>query len=321
MNEIALHIEFLLHTNDCVIVPGLGGFVVNISEFERNGLWGVDAPRCELIFNSKLTYNDGLLAESLMKIKTISFENAIKIIDSACNELKEKLKKGEQVVWTNLGTFKGINLESENNRVVFSPNKLFIRPKYYGLTNVRLNPVTLFTTKNGKKDNLIPLKPFIQYISSAIAVALLFFFIVVSYNNFEPKHQQAEMVSKSLIFNKNNFVTSAKKEAVKVDANKIISKTGESNIIDSSTINTVSAENKSLTNYYIIVGVYEVKDVAEKTLQTLKQQGFDNASFIHRYGRLDVYSDSFTDIKEAQTFLKKFKSENPTYHDAWLLKY
>lgn len=322
MDEIALHIEFLLHTNDCVIVPGLGGFVVNISEVERNGLWGVDAPRCELVFNNKLTYNDGLLAESLMKTKTISFENAIKIIDSACNELKEKLKKGEQVIWTNLGTFKGLNLETENNRVAFSPNKLFIRPKYYGLTNVRLNPVALFTTKN-KKDNSIPLKSFIQYISSAVAIALLFFFIVVSYNNFEPQHQQAEMVSKSLIFNKNNFVASAKKESVIIDATKEISKSEEANKIDSPSPSTKAAtsKSKSLSSYYIIVGVYEVRDVAEKTLQNLKKQGFENASFIRRFGRLDVYSASFTDKQEAQTFLKKFKSENPTYNDAWLLKY
>ena len=54
MDEIALHIDFLLHTHDCIIVPGLGGFVVNMTEVERSGLWGLNAPTCELIFNSKL---------------------------------------------------------------------------------------------------------------------------------------------------------------------------------------------------------------------------------------------------------------------------
>ena len=67
MDEIALHIDFLLHAHDCIIVPGLGGFVVNEMGVEKNGLWGLDAPTFEIIFNSKLSYNDGLLAESLMK--------------------------------------------------------------------------------------------------------------------------------------------------------------------------------------------------------------------------------------------------------------
>ncbi len=88
MDEIALHIDFLLHTHDCIIVPGLGGFVVNVTDIERNGLWGIDSPSCELIFNNKLTYNDGLLAESLMKTNKISFDVAIKKIDVACEELK-----------------------------------------------------------------------------------------------------------------------------------------------------------------------------------------------------------------------------------------
>ena len=322
MDEISLHIDFLLHKHDCVIVPNLGGFVVNISDIERNGLWGLDAPSCELIFNSKLTYNDGLLAESLMKTKTISYDTAIEIINSACKELKDKLIKGEQVKWNNLGAFKGINKDTENNRVLFSPSKFFIRPQYYGLTNARLNPATLFTSENNKKDNLIPLKPFIQYISSAVAIGLLLFFIVVSYNNFDSKNQQADMVSKSLIFNKNNFVASAKKESTKNDANKITHQTAGTNNIDSTpNINTSSSQLKSASNYYIIVGVYEVKDVAEKTLGALQNQGFNSASLLRRSGRLDVYSASFTDKQEAQTFLKKFKSENPRYRDAWLLKY
>ena len=37
MNEIALHIDFLLHTHDCIIVPGLGGFVLNETGVEKNG--------------------------------------------------------------------------------------------------------------------------------------------------------------------------------------------------------------------------------------------------------------------------------------------
>lgn len=315
MDEISLHIEFLLHKHDCVIVPNLGGFVVNISNIERNGLWGLDAPSCELIFNSKLTYNDGLLAESLMKTKKISFETAIKEIDLACNELKQRLIKGEQVEWTHLGTFKGIN---ENNKPFFSANKSYIRPQYYGLTNARLKPTALISTKDADDKNAIPIKPFIQYISSGIAVALLFFFIVVSYNGYESKNQHAEMVSNSLIFSKSESKNRIKSAAQSIDEQK----DNTNNLkINSPAPSLQSNTPTSQSNYYVVVGVYEVRDVAEKTLSTLKKQGFANASMLKRAGRLDVYSASFTDRKEAQSFLKKFHVENPTYHDAWLLKH
>ena len=315
MDEISLHIDFLLHKHDCVIVPNLGGFVVNISDIERNGLWGLDAPSCELIFNSKLTYNDGLLAESLMKTKKISFETAIKEIDLACKQLKDKLIKGEQVEWKNLGIFKGLN---ENSRPVFSANKSYIRPQYYGLTNARLKPTALLSTRDDDDKNAIPLKPFIQYISSGIAAAILFFLIVVSYNGYESKSQHAEMVSNSLIFNKSETKNRVKNAAQPIDKLKDNTNNAGVNALAPS---LDSNSTKSQSNYYIVIGVYEVRDVAEKTLATLKKQGFNNASMLKRAGRLDVYSSSFTDKSEAQSYLKKFHAENPKYHDAWLLKH
>ena len=320
MDEIALHIEFLLHTHDCVIVPGLGGFVVNVSNVERNGLWGIDAPKCELIFNNKLTYNDGLLAESLMRTNNISFETANIKIENACKDLKDKLSKGVQVTWSNLGVFKGLAEVSEKIKPVFIPDKYYIRPVFYGLTKARLKPTVLLTSKNTNDKNTIPLKPFIQYISSGIAMALIFFFVVVSYNNYGSKSQQAEMVSNSLIFKKNSSKSSKAIESIGMSKSNgsLMDKKNHS----SRSTNTYITETDTDTgsNYYIIVGVYEVKDVAEKTLSSLKEKGFMNASMLKRAGRLDVYSASFNDESEASDFLKKFRAENPKYHDAWLLK-
>lgn len=319
MDEISLHIEYLLHKHDCVIVPGLGGFVINIFDVERNGIWGLDAPNCELIFNNKLTYNDGLLAESLMRTEEISYEAAIEKIDLACGELKQRLIKGEQVEWINLGTFKGLSEVNGSKRPLFSPNKSYIRPQYYGLTNVRLKPAISLSTKDANDKNAIPVKPFIKYISSGIAIALLFFFIVVSYNSYEPKSQHAEMVSNSLIFNKGESKSRIKNAPSQlIDEQRDNAKNAELNSI-APTLEQNSSISQSA--YYVVVGVYEVRDVAEKTLSTLKKQGFTNASMLKRSGRLDVYSASFTDKKEAQNYLKKFHAENPKYHDAWLLKY
>ena len=318
MNEIALHIDFLLHTHDCIIVPGLGGFVVNETGVEKNGLWGLDAPTFELLFNNKLTYNDGLLAESLMKTNNISFAVATKQIDFASQELRNLLMKSEEVEWDNLGTFK---TNGENN-LIFTPNKAYVRPQFFGLSNARFKPAALALSTTGNNENAIPVRSIMRYVSTAIAVALLFFFVVVSYNSSGPKSQFAEIVSKPLIFN--NSPSKAQTPKVK--------KTIESVAINSSVqaaatlpaaetaANAITPSTTSTKNFYIIVGVYEVRDVAEKTLLILKQQGFDNASMIEKPTRLDVYAASFSERKDAQAFLVKFQAENARYRDAWILK-
>lgn len=310
MNEIALHIDFLLHTHNCIIVPGLGGFVVNETGLEKNGLWGLDAPAFELIFNSKLTYNDGLLAESLMKSNNISFTRATKLIESASQELRNRLIKSEEVEWDNLGIFK----TNKENNIIFLPNKAYVRPQFFGLSNARFKPAALALTSSSSNENAIPVKSIMRYVSTAIAVAVLFFLVVVSYNNTSPVSQHAEIVSKPLIFGNNpSRMHTAKASQPAAFASTNNSPSAEAN-------NTVTPAQSSTKKYYIVVGVYEVRDVAEKSLSRLKKQGFVNASMIERPTRLDVYSDSFSSREEAQTYLLKFHADNASYRDAWILK-
>ena len=311
MNEIALHIDYLLHTHDCIIVPGLGGFVVNTTGVEKNGLWGLDAPNFELLFNNKLSYNDGLLAESIMKTNNVSYDVAIKQIESACKELKSTLLKNESVEWDNLGVFK---TDADNN-IICLPNKDYVRPQFFGLSNTRFKPAVLALSTTDNSKNAIPLKSIMQYVSAAIAAAVVLFFVVLSFNNATPDSQFAEIVSKPLIFggssHKAKFVKQTKPTAVVAKENLPVA---------DKTSNTIGQAESSTKSYYIIVGVYEVREVAEKSLNRLKSQGFQTASMIERPRRLDVYSASFSDRDEAQTFLHKFQTDNPQYKDAWILK-
>ena len=68
MIELSQHIEVLLLENDCVIVPGLGGFVAHYTpaiQVEEN----VFLPPTRTIgFNPQLKLNDGLLVQSYMAV-------------------------------------------------------------------------------------------------------------------------------------------------------------------------------------------------------------------------------------------------------------
>ena len=64
MIELAKHIEVLLLENDCVIVPGLGGFIAHYWCSKYNKETREFCPPDRSIgFNRKLVMNDGMLVQ------------------------------------------------------------------------------------------------------------------------------------------------------------------------------------------------------------------------------------------------------------------
>ena len=62
MIELAQHIEALLLENDCVIIPGFGGFVAHLTPAVSVEEGNVFIPPIRTIgFNPQLRLNDGLL--------------------------------------------------------------------------------------------------------------------------------------------------------------------------------------------------------------------------------------------------------------------
>jgi len=75
-----------------------------------------------------------------------------------------------------------------------------------------------------------------------------------------------------------------------------------------------------MPQYYIVLGVYERSDVAEQITVQLINEGFPQTEWLERPGRIDVYSASFTDRTEAETYLREIHKKHPTHRDAWILK-
>ena len=82
----------------------------------------------------------------------------------------------------------------------------------------------------------------------------------------------------------------------------------------------ILVSNDQMPRYYIIVGVYEVKEVAEKMMEKLMDGGFTERGWMKRPGRIDVYAASFADREEAEGTLKKIHLDYPAYREAWILK-
>lgn len=89
MIQIQRHIEILLLSHDCVIVPGFGGFIahhVDARYDEDDRLWL--PPYRTLGFNPQLTLNDSLLAQSYVEAYDMSYPDALRQIEAEVEELK-----------------------------------------------------------------------------------------------------------------------------------------------------------------------------------------------------------------------------------------
>lgn len=328
MNELISHIEFLLHTHDCVIVPNLGGFVLNVYPVKRDGLAAFEAPECELIFNQNLTYNDGLLVESFMKTEGISFETAHKRVEAGVNALKSALQENETVAFGKLGTF-SMNKE---RRYVFTPDR-FIRPEYFGLKKVALQPMIhvqpLPPLEKTQKIRRMAIRNI--GIGAAVAITATVILLLSPLNRNSHLRQDANIAWEGSLF-KNN---AAKRTSLQsMEQTKAIAPTiAIEQPVNEKTVSQPIAENVTSQNsndtqaqvaikkYYVVMGVYEVRRVAEEMKAMLESEGFSQTSWLERPGRIDVYAASFTDREAADDFLKKVHSQYPHHRDAWILKY
>lgn len=136
MIELVKHIEILLLENDCVIVPGLGGFIAHnrpaLYDSETNEFY---PPLRTIGFNPQLVMNDGLLVQSYMQVYNTDFPDATRKIEKIVFQLKEDIYRQGHIELGNIGTL------YYNVRGVyeFEPRKdAFFTPSLYGLEKVTL---------------------------------------------------------------------------------------------------------------------------------------------------------------------------------------
>lgn len=142
------HLINLLYKNDCVIVPNMGGF---LTEREPAKIHPVShrfmPPSKSVLFNSRLTKNDGLLANAISSATEVPYKEAIKNLLKEVEQIKKALNKGEAVELEKLGKLmKGI----EGN-VSFVPyGEVNLLTEAYGLTEFKSSFVVREETREAK---------------------------------------------------------------------------------------------------------------------------------------------------------------------------
>lgn len=153
--NIEKYITGLLYRYDCVIIPGLGGFVANHSPASINHVTKVAFPPSKsIIFNKNLITNDGLLADTIAREENISYAAANSKVAVFVAFCREKLQRRERVEFEELGV---LYYDQENNiqfKPEFSANFL---AESFGLMPVAANELAKAVEEKKEEAKIIEL--------------------------------------------------------------------------------------------------------------------------------------------------------------------
>tara|TARA_B100002052_G_scaffold291572_1_gene311780 strand:- start:766 stop:2127 length:1362 start_codon:yes stop_codon:yes gene_type:complete len=137
--SIQKHVFELLKHHDCVIITGLGGFILNYRPAYINQITNkIHPPSKNISFNKNLANNDGLLANYIASVEDMSYDEACLEIMKFSRKAKLKLEKGETILFENIGELN----QNTSKHIEFTINTLFnFNTHSYGLASFQIGEI------------------------------------------------------------------------------------------------------------------------------------------------------------------------------------
>ncbi|MDZ7743790.1 MAG: SPOR domain-containing protein [Bacteroidota bacterium] len=118
--RVAKYISDLLYEYECVVVPGLGGFISNEVPAAINANHhSFNPPSKKIVFNPHLLINDGLLLNHIAKSEKISYTDARIRIEQFVLKCKFALDKGKRINFYRIGHL----YKNNDHKIEFDPDK------------------------------------------------------------------------------------------------------------------------------------------------------------------------------------------------------
>ncbi|GAB6008072.1 HU domain-containing protein [Dysgonomonas reticulitermitis] len=289
-NDVFKYLEYSLFVHNYVIIPGLGGFIVNLDS-AYTGI-SIESPKFKIAFNPELNHDDGVLVSYIVKDEKISYSAASQRIKDFVKDLKRDLQN-DIVVSFGLGR---IFLDKERN-ISFAENQSIVYPLFYGLTSVKLQYLTDIRDASVKETKSVLLRNIMGGVAAVAAAVFLFAIPSIDISN------KGNVQEVGFIHTLTNSLS--------------LSTKSDSSLLDIK--EEVQLENKIFTRtYYVVVGGADSKPQAEHLLEKVQSSGFNEAAIVQSEERYRIYIASFTDKVEGESFLETFRKENPKYESAWL---
>jgi hypothetical protein len=314
------HIESLLLEHECVIIPGFGGFIAEMQPAGYHvGSKRFYPPYKAINFNHKLTHNDGLLCQQIMKTTGTDFAGAKWFIDDAVNEFKSKLAVKPQVI-SGIGEF----TLTENGRISFrQSNQTSFCKAAYGLGGFYFPEIAVQvddTHVNSVEPRVIPMqRSLMRYVSTVAAVIAMFLFVLPT-SVHDKKMETATLVPLFDTVIKTPVTTSKPDTAfvaLNTPENSEVADIEQNNPVpEVAEVEVVMLPEKQ---YHIIIGSLPSKQLAMDFVNRKCKGFFTEYTIIESNGRFRVSIKTFNSKEDALPFLDEIRNQNTLFADAWLL--
>lgn len=349
MIELSRHIESLMLKHDCVIVPGLGGFVTQYVPARRIDDERIFLPPHRSVgFNQQLTINDGLLVQSYMQAYDTNYPETIKLIEDAVRQLKDKLQSEGEYELSGIGCLT-MGIGGQYNFIPCEAGVL--SPELYGLDALSIERVTAphksaedATPANSSKSKKVHVKrterdytisinrELANYAAAAVAAVFFYFLWATPVTNSTPADQQAASMVYEQIFSKqapkpsvatpvtipvaevpvaNEKETESPTEAKAQPAEKAEKK-------DPKPVAEAAAPLPQGKYTLVLASAITAKN-AETFSENLRAEGLTETRPYKRGSMIRVIYGAYPSEKDAYTALQKLR-KHKAFADAWILK-
>jgi hypothetical protein len=310
----------LLYSNECVVFPGLGGFVTNYRPARIHPvLHTFSPPAKELLFNPRLRSNDGLLANYIAQKESITYEEALRLLSEEAARIQELLNTSRRFEILNVGViYKDIE-----GKICFEPsgevNFLlssfglgeFISPainRDRKIRHIEARPVLSGPGETRRLHIPATLVRAAVIAIPVIALSVLGWFNSGTITNWAS--QTSELLPKWS--NENPLPVSTK--AVKPLQKPVFQ---ARKVSDNSTLPAVVSASGS---FAIIGNCFSIEDNARNYVNDLKSAGFTEAGYLPADGKalFKAYFGRYQSRAQAETALQDIKKSRAP--QAWIMQ-
>lgn len=340
------HLIELLKDNECVIVPEFGAFISKrhsaTIDYANHRFM---PPYKELVFNNKLTNNDDLLLNYIMQKENITKDDALVKIQNFVNQSAAILDVNFELEMEGLG-----KLRKFHDDYIFETQKdVNILGDAFGLTSFNYQPIFRTETYQVIKEKIVVeqkqknteysiaidsveevasetpsrRKPSLFRTFAYTTLAFLLIFVI----NWTTDKSESQLASWNpfLYSSPNEYLIKVLEGQEVEEGQEVLEVLEEIEEIEEIEVAEVTEEievtevPEILNSYYIVGGSFQTEESAEKCVNSLRKQGFENASSLEKNnkGNIRVYYESFAEKADALIRLEEIKRDYNA--SAWLL--
>jgi len=351
VENLHLHLEYLLRRHECVTVPGLGAFIVTEKPARFDFENGKILPPCrEISFNSALRHDDGLLASSYARKESVSFEEGRLMANRAVERFTALIRKERGAAVGNVGQL----TIGDEDRLTFTPwLTADERSRLLGMEPLELRRPTNGDVMradvaeqvadsegspekktaeseptNKKYDKYYHFKirkHLVHGVAAAMLVALVAISVLIPVNHSDRGHEYASVVPVESLIRKTHTPAPIDNRRSDVSSPRPTESVAASST-DAAKSSSVAADqtaatdeqNNVLSDYYLIVATFRTRNEADDFISQHRGSRW-SLECVSGKKLFRVAADSSNDRNELQKKLND-KSLKQEFEGAWVWK-